>query len=312
MIKVLSPANLHPGRRELAEFQNYWKTSHGPLFANTRHLRRYVQHLTLPEAYGGTPNPTHDGMSMFWYDDLDAIRNPSDDPQSLALREAVRDDDRQLFDRLPGWPLHHKRASITAEEKVVKDGPVNPGMVKALWLALRKPGLTQDELFQHWYEVHGPLAAKVPQIRRYVQNHAIRDAASIRPMTHDGWSEAWFDDLESLWAAQKTPEWQALREDGVDLFAQPLAIGIARETVQKWDDWTYKDWGASAMSEAEIRDKLKQQRFSRLANDPKAAGQIKDAAQAQALAVWTDEHIVTTDGSRIDERPDGERERLKL
>jgi uncharacterized protein (TIGR02118 family) len=312
MIKVLSPANLHPGRRSLAEFQHYWKTSHGPLFANTAHLRRYVQHLTLPESYGGLPNPTHDGMSMFWYDDLDALRAPAPGPEAQALREAVREDDRQLFDRLPGWPTHHKRASVIAEERIVKDGPVTPGMVKAIWIALRKPGLTPDELFTHWYEVHGPLAARVPQIRRYVQNHAIPEGNLVRPMTHDGWSEAWFDDLESLQAAQKTPEWADLRADGADLFATPLAIGIARETVQKWDGWQYNDWGAAAMSEAEIRDKLRTQRFGRLAADAKAPGQIRDAGLAGALAVWTDEHIVTIDASRIDERPDGERERLKL
>ena len=31
MIKVLAPAQMHPGRRTLAEFQNYWAESHGPL-----------------------------------------------------------------------------------------------------------------------------------------------------------------------------------------------------------------------------------------------------------------------------------------
>ena len=63
MIKVLAPAQMHPGRRSLAEFHNYWAESHGPLFANTKYLRRYVQHLTLPEAYGGDPDPTFDGVS---------------------------------------------------------------------------------------------------------------------------------------------------------------------------------------------------------------------------------------------------------
>ena len=85
MIKVLAPAQMHPGpNRTLAEFQNYWGESHGPLFANTKNLRRYVQHLTLPEAYDLDPTPTFDGVSMFWYDDLRAgHQRParvSDDP----------------------------------------------------------------------------------------------------------------------------------------------------------------------------------------------------------------------------------------
>ena len=116
MIKVLAPAIKNPHRRTLAEFHNYWAESHGPLFSNTADLRRYVQHLTLTEAYGGNPDPTYDGVSMFWYDSLDALRQPSSDARAVALRQAVRSDDAQLFDREPGWPLHHKKASVVAEE----------------------------------------------------------------------------------------------------------------------------------------------------------------------------------------------------
>ena len=68
MIKVLAPAQHHPTNRTLAEFHNYWGESHGPLYANTKNLRRYVQHLTLPDAYGIDPAPTFDGVSMFWFD----------------------------------------------------------------------------------------------------------------------------------------------------------------------------------------------------------------------------------------------------
>jgi len=163
MIKVLAPALKNPERRTLAEFHDYWAVSHGPLFTNTRALRRYVQHLTLPEAYGDVdPSPTYDGCSMFWYDGLDALRNASNDPVDVALREAVREDDRQLFDRIDGWPLHHKSASIVAEERIIVDGEIKPGMVKAIWAVTRMPGLTHQELFKHWYEVHGALGAKCP------------------------------------------------------------------------------------------------------------------------------------------------------
>ena len=55
MIKVLAPANKNPERRTLPEFHNYWAVTHGPLFVNTRALRRYVQHLTLPKAEAVRP-----------------------------------------------------------------------------------------------------------------------------------------------------------------------------------------------------------------------------------------------------------------
>src|ERR1700733_12123586 len=90
MIKVLAPAQRHPtNRATLAEFQSYWAECHGPLFANTANLRRYVQHLTLPEAYGGDPAPTFDGVSMFWYDELRTEFAAANDRETFELVRAV-------------------------------------------------------------------------------------------------------------------------------------------------------------------------------------------------------------------------------
>jgi hypothetical protein len=140
-------------------------------------------------------------------------------------------------------------------------------------------------------------------VRRYVQNHAIREAYSKRDMTHDGWAEIWFDDLDSMAKANALPEWKELHEDGMTLFASPISGIVARERVQKEIGSEPRRWGASEMSEESIRDKLRSQGYAKLAEDPKAAAQIKDADANGALAVWTWEHIVTIDDSRIDARP---------
>ncbi len=304
MIKVLAPAIKNPHRRTLAEFHNYWAESHGPLFSNTADLRRYVQHLTLPEAYGGNPDPTYDGVSMFWYDSLDALRQPSSDPRAVALRQAVRSDDAQLFDREPGWPLHHKKASVVAEEHVIVDGPATPSMVKTISVASRLPGLTTAEFFDHWLNVHGPLAAKCPGVRRYVQNHAIKEAYGFRDMTHDGWAEIWFDDIDAMHRTYATPEWATLREDGKTLFTYPMGIGVARELVQKEIGATPRQWGAAEMSEDEIRARLEKEGYKTLAADPDGPRKLKIADANHALCVWTWEHIVTIDDSAIDARPE--------
>ncbi len=333
MIKVIAPAQHHPGNRDLAAFHNYWGESHGPLFANTRNLRRYVQHLTLPEAYGADPKPTFDGVSMFWFDslasqevrtdDADVLdllqtvldvsierdgslpQGASDDPEVIALLRAVLQDDAQLFDRSTSWPMHHKSAYVAAEERVVVDGPAEPGMVKAIFIASKAPGLTLDRFFDHWRNHHGALAAKVPDLRRYVQNHAIPEAYAGRGQTHDGWSELWFDDLAALQGAVASAEWQAVREDSANLFTQPIGVGVGKERVQKDFDWTYNDWGVGSLSEADVRARLAEDGYRTLAADPDAPGKILSAAAAQGLAVWTGEHIVTIDGSGIDARPEG-------
>ena len=332
MIKVIAPAQRHPTNRTLAEFHNYWGESHGPLFANTKGLRRYVQHLTLPEAYGVDPAPTFDGVSMFWFDDWESWRvltpprelrgllraatgvsycadEPRaagagrDDPEATALLQAVLEDDSQLFDRSTTWPMHHKRAAVVAEEHVIVDGPTAPEMVKAIFIASKLPGLTLDEFLDRWRHHHGPLAAEVPGLRRYVQNHAIPEAYADRGQTHDGWSELWFDDLASLQRAVKTPEWHAVREDGAELFTSPLGVGVARERIQKEVDWTYNDWAVNTLSDEHVRRRLAAEGYATLAADPDAPRTIRVAASTQALALWTTEHIVTIDASRIDARP---------
>ena len=305
MIKVAAPALKNPERRTMAEFHNYWAESHGPLFSNTKHLRRYVQHLTLPEAHNGEPNPTYDGVSIFWYDDLSMQLNPPQDERALALRRAVVSDDAQLFDRVPGWPAHHKRASVAAEEIVIKDRPTTPSMVKTITFASKLPGLTLDEFFGHWRDVHGPMCARIPAVRRYVQNHGIREAYSKRDMTHDGWAEIWFDSLEAMWQAQQSPEWAELRADGDTLFTRVMGVGVAKELVQKEIGAEPRRWGAAEMSEDAIRDKLREQGYASLAADPDGPRKLKKADASGALCVWTWEHIVTIDESAIDARPEG-------
>jgi len=257
VLKVMAGAVRHPTNRSLADFHAYWGERHGPLFARTPGLRRYVQHHTLPEAYGGSPRPTLDGASMFWYDDLGALKIESpvlcevltpDEPElydwyvrsarygspdTTTLRETVVADDRQLFDRSTHWPVHTKRTSVAAVEHVIVDGPTDPSMVKAIFTTARLPGLSLDEFSERWRTVHGPLAAQAPGLRRYVQNHIVPEAYAVHRPTHDGFSELWFDDLAALRAATTSPLWRTLREDGQTLFVYPMAVVIARERIIK-------------------------------------------------------------------------------
>jgi uncharacterized protein (TIGR02118 family) len=149
------------------------------------------------------------------------------------LRETVIADDRQLFDRSPYWPLHAKRTSVAAQEHVIVDGPTTPNMVKAIFTAARLPGLSLDDFSNRWRMVHGPLAAQLPGVRRYVQNHVLPAAYVHHHPTHDGFTELWFDDLAALRLAYSSTEWKALREDGQTLFVYPMSTVIARERIIK-------------------------------------------------------------------------------
>ncbi len=91
-------------------------------------------------------------------------------------------------------------------------------MIKSLSLLTRKPGMTHEQFVKHWLEVHGPLARKVPGLRRYEQSHILEERTRPDiPSTDveiDGVAELWYDDRESMLRALATPEAKALYADG--------------------------------------------------------------------------------------------------
>ena len=299
-IKRLTAANenLTAGRtREQA--QEYWAEVHGKLVANRPTLVRYHHYFSSPEAYASKPAPTFIGVSMFWNaEPLNAQQMP---PGAFW---PIGEDDAQLFDRTDKWPRHGQWADVLGEEHVFVDGPHGQGMLMAIFMVCRRPGLTHQHFFEHWREVHGPLAAKLPGLRHYTQNHAVMDTAGRGNLTHEGWSEFWFEDFAAFRRAVASPEWAAVEEDGATLFAPEMGIVIGREYVQKDEKWQPRDWGVLSLDEDGIRERLRREGFSTLAADVEAPSRIKAAATAGKLGVWTPEHLVTLDESRIDARPD--------
>ena len=301
IIKRLTAANenLTSGRtREQA--QHYWAETHGRLVANNPNLRRYHHYFSVPEAYDFEPRPTFIGVSMFWRDDPFSVFTPFPAPDWAP----VGPDDRQLFDRSPRWPFDGQWADIFAEEHVVVDGATRPGMINALLMVNRLPGLSHRQMFDYWSETHGPIAARLPGLRRYTQNHAYLDAFLRGGMTHDGWSELWFDDFAAFRRAVESPQWQAMQADAATFLTPQMGIVIGTEYVQKDESWQPRDYGVLALSEDEVRERLRREGYFALANDPQAPAMIKAAAQARRLAVWTPDHLVTLDDSRIDARPE--------
>ena len=95
-----------------------------------------------------------------------------------------------------------------------------------------------------------------------------------------------------------------MEEDGKTLFCEQKGIVIGREYVQKDESWKPRDYGALLMSEDEIRARLVNEGYQALVDqDPAAPAKIKVAASKNQLGVWTPDHLVTLDESRIDARP---------
>jgi uncharacterized protein (TIGR02118 family) len=87
-------------------------------------------------------------------------------------------------------------------------------MVKLIYTITRKAGLSVEEFQRHWRDVHGPIAAKMPGCRRYVQSHVLPELYNREQQPpYDGVAELWFDDLETMEAAFYSPAAKDSRAD---------------------------------------------------------------------------------------------------
>ncbi len=86
-------------------------------------------------------------------------------------------------------------------------------MVKVVYCITKKAALTDEEFFRYWKNIHGPIGARIPGLRRLVQSHGVVVRGDKRSPDYDGVAELWFDDVEALLAARQSPEWKASSED---------------------------------------------------------------------------------------------------
>jgi uncharacterized protein (TIGR02118 family) len=86
-------------------------------------------------------------------------------------------------------------------------------MIKLVYCITKKSGLTDDQFFHYWKNVHGPIGARIPNLRKLVQSHRLIVEGDKYSPDYDGIAELWFDSEEALLAARQSPEWQASRDD---------------------------------------------------------------------------------------------------
>jgi uncharacterized protein (TIGR02118 family) len=93
-------------------------------------------------------------------------------------------------------------------------------MIKLVYCITKKAGLSDEEFFRYWKDVHGPLGARIPRLRRLVQSHRLTIPEDKNRPDYDGMAELWFDDVEALLAARQSPEWKTATEDETNFIDQ--------------------------------------------------------------------------------------------
>ena len=180
-----------------------------------------MQSHVLPSGYARRALP-FDGIAEIWFDDTDAMRALAGTPAYAAVQE----DEARFIDRA-------RMGLLLTEEHVIKDGPAPAGGVKSVELVTRKPGMDVDAFQRYWRGVHGPIAATIPVLRRYVQSHVRRSAyAAGRAPAYDGAALTWFDDTQAMRVSAGTAEYARTRADEPSfLDTTRLPVVITREHV---------------------------------------------------------------------------------
>jgi uncharacterized protein (TIGR02118 family) len=180
-------------------------------------LRGATQALTLAGAYR-RGEPVCDVIDELAFDD-----------EGSALRCLAEPD----FARAWSSPLLDPAsiACLVVEDHVVKPGRVPASFVKSYELVTKRPDLDRAEFDRYWAQVHGPLAAQIPAIRRYVQAHLSPGAMDAGAAACDGLAVTWFDDVAAMRAGAATEAYARTRADEANFLAGELPFVITTERV---------------------------------------------------------------------------------
>jgi uncharacterized protein (TIGR02118 family) len=89
-------------------------------------------------------------------------------------------------------------------------------MVKLVYCITKKAGLTDEQFSRYWKDVHAPIGARIPGLRRLVQSRRLIVPGDKHQPDFDGMAELWFDDVEALLRARQSPEWKISSDDEVN------------------------------------------------------------------------------------------------
>jgi uncharacterized protein (TIGR02118 family) len=205
MIHQLIFAAPKPGMSE-EEFQDYWLTVHAVQYASRiPQIRHYAvdTRIQRPDDDG---EPLWSGIAEIW------LANEEEQLASLQTPEFL---EGARLDE-PKWAAFWRTVVLDTDAEVPLAGApqrADQREVKLVVLAKRREGVTLTDFRRHSRETHSPLVLDVPGVRRYYQCYTRDSWYAISEPGFDVAYQIWFDDVESLCAAQQTPEYAKVVDD---------------------------------------------------------------------------------------------------
>lgn len=108
-------------------------------------------------------------------------------------------------------------------------------MVKLVIFLHKRADLTVEEFERYWREVHAPIAAQLPGLRKYVQGYKVPAAVPF-PATCDAVAELWFDSVEALTATMNSQQERAVAADAANFIdlARTSMVVVTERSVSIW------------------------------------------------------------------------------
>lgn len=132
-------------------------------------------------------------------------------------------------------PAIDKRRSHVMEVEVhrVKDEALPEDAVINIEFVTYRPGMALEPFRRYWREVHGPLAATIPSVLRYEQNHTVLEAYDRPDLPrYDGLAITWFESTQAMREGAETEAYRLTRADEPNFLPDGhLPIIIVREVI---------------------------------------------------------------------------------
>lgn len=215
MRKLIYVAQRRP-EVEVGIFQKRWPETCQQVATIHAGIMRCAVNLPLPQGYRTKAIP-FDGVLELWLED---------ENETWELRRE--------FDNAGAAFARSDALALPVSVSVVKDGAPAPDGLKIIELVKRRKNLPFAAFHTYWRDVHGPLAAAIPQLLRYEQNSVAAQVYRDYEPSCDGLAVTWFRSTMEMRAAAATPEFaRAAQDEPHFLSSEPVPFIIARETIIK-------------------------------------------------------------------------------
>ncbi|MFC8367352.1 MULTISPECIES: EthD domain-containing protein [unclassified Streptomyces] len=182
------------------EFQDYWVNVHAVQYAaKIPQIRKYMVDTVVDiEGNLGSPALPHQGIAEIW------LANGEEQLASLQTDEFLNG---ARLDE-PNWAAFWLTIVVDTTAHEIVPGP-GPGRdrdwVKLTVLMKRRPGLDLDDYRKRSLDGYASEVRGVPGLRRYLHAHTVDGAYVFGEAAFDSVEQLWFDDVEALQQALRSP-----------------------------------------------------------------------------------------------------------